>query len=58
LAQLAGLDRDWSWLAAREASLQHVTLAQLDEAWRRRMKDGRFMVTTAGDFKAPQAIAH
>jgi len=48
----ANLDRDWSWLAARETALEHVTLAQLDEVWRRRMKGQRFMVTTGGDFKS------
>ena len=48
----ANLDRDWTWLGARDAELAHVTLAQLDEAWRRRMKDAGFMVTVGGDFKS------
>jgi zinc protease len=52
LDMFAALDRDWYWLAQREAALEHVTLAQLDEAWRRRMKAQRFMVTIGGDFKA------
>ena len=48
----ASLDRDWAWQGARDAALEHVTLAQVDEAWRRLMKDRRFMVTTGGDFKS------
>ena len=53
----ASLDRDWTWLAAREAAIEHVTLAQLDETWRRRMKGQRFMVTTWGDFKSLRPAA-
>jgi len=53
----ANLERDWSWLAGREAALERVTLAQLDEVWRRRMKGRRFMVTTGGDFKSVAAQA-
>ncbi len=47
----ANLDHDWSWLAARDAALERVTLAQLDETWRRRMQGQPFMLTTGGDFK-------
>ncbi|MCK9684632.1 M16 family metallopeptidase [Scleromatobacter humisilvae] len=48
----ASLDRDWAWEGARAAALEHVTLAQVDDAWHRLMGDRRFMVTTGGDFKA------
>ena len=48
----ASLDRDWAWLGACDAALEHVTLARLDEVWRRRMKGQPFMVTTGGDFKS------
>ena len=48
----ASLHRDWAWLGARDAALERVTLAQLDETWRRLMGDQRFMVTTGGDFKS------
>jgi zinc protease len=53
----ASVDRDWTWLAARDAALERVTLAQLDETWRRRMKGQRFMVTTWGDFKSLRPAA-
>jgi len=56
LSLFASLDRDWAWLGARDAAIEHVTLAQLDEAWRRRMGDQRFMVTTGGDFKSVTSV--
>ena len=52
----ASLDRDWAWSGARDAALEHVTLAQVNEAWRRLMKDARFMTTTGGDFKSVAAV--
>ena len=56
LELFASLHRDWAWVGARDAALEHVTLAQVNEAWRRLMKDARFMVTTGGDFKSVAAV--
>jgi zinc protease len=46
---------DWNYIGHRDAMLERVTLAQVNEAWRRHLGDQRFAVVTAGDFKAAQA---
>ncbi len=52
LLLMQSLKLDWAWQGRLDASLQDVTLAQVDEVWRRRMGDLRFMTLTAGDFRA------
>jgi zinc protease len=49
--------RDWTYVGNRDAQLERVTLAQVNEAWRRHFGDHRFGVVTAGDFKAGAAAA-
>ena len=51
------LGRDWAWDGERDAMLEKVTLEQVNDAWRRRMGDLRFMTTMGGDFKAVGPVA-
>jgi zinc protease len=56
LTYLSTLHRDWAWAGERDAMLDKVTLAQVNAAWRRLMKDGGFVTETAGDFKGVIAL--
>lgn len=44
---------DWSAVAAREAALAGLTVAQVNAAWRKHIALDGFVTSTVGDFKAP-----
>ncbi|WAC75973.1 pitrilysin family protein [Roseateles sp. SL47] len=41
----------WKTAAEREAKLRALTVAQVNEAWRKRIKVDGFVISTVGDFK-------
>lgn len=53
LASLAERGETWAAAQRRDEALAAVTVEQANAAWRRHIDAGRFVVSTAGDFKHP-----
>lgn len=53
LSTLAERGETWAAAQARDDKLAAVTVEQANAAWRRHIDPGRFVISTAGDFKTP-----
>lgn len=53
LTSLAERGETWAAAQRRDEALAAVTVEQANAAWRRHIDAGRFVVSTAGDFKRP-----
>lgn len=53
LTSLAERGETWAAVQRRDEALAAVTVEQANAAWRRHIDAGRFVVSTAGDFKRP-----